>query len=162
MASTESSAIMNLIKYPKYFHKIEEELRDFGLLDEENDKTTQDVKDHPITDNGVRSSEHTKSDINCNVKSNDTIGVNPDNVTLEKLAKMSYLEQVMKETLRINPPILGGYRQAIKTFQLGVSTSFDMTLPFVCYICSLSNICIVIKRINTKGVGTNFVSMESS
>lgn len=120
VASSESSAILNLIKYPKYFHKIEEELRDFGLLDEDIDKKAHDADDLSIRGNGVCSGEHSKSDINCNVKSNDTPDViAEENITLEKLNKLNYLEQVMKETLRINPPILGGYRQATRTFQLG-------------------------------------------
>ena len=42
-------------------------------------------------------------------------------ITLERIQKLTYLEQVVKETLRLMPPILGGYRKALKTFQLGVS-----------------------------------------
>ena len=34
---------------------------------------------------------------------------------------MKFLDKVVKETLRIRPPVLGAYRRAIKTFQVGVS-----------------------------------------
>ncbi|XP_039260317.2 cytochrome P450 26B1-like [Styela clava] len=40
-------------------------------------------------------------------------------IDLEKIQKLTYLEQVIKETLRLMPPILGGYRRAMKTFQIG-------------------------------------------
>ena len=35
--------------------------------------------------------------------------------------RMKYLDLVVKETLRVRPPVLGAYRSAKKTFQLGVS-----------------------------------------
>lgn len=39
--------------------------------------------------------------------------------TLEDLKAMSYLEQVLKEVMRLIPPVGGGFRKAIKTFELG-------------------------------------------
>ena len=39
--------------------------------------------------------------------------------TLEDLKAMSYLEQVLKEVMRLVPPVGAGFRKAIKTFELG-------------------------------------------
>ena len=39
---------------------------------------------------------------------------------LKVIHQLTYTEQVLKETLRVRPPVLGGYRVARKTFQLGV------------------------------------------
>ena len=37
--------------------------------------------------------------------------------TLEDLKRMTYLEQVLKEVMRLVPPIGGGFREAIQTFE---------------------------------------------
>lgn len=39
-------------------------------------------------------------------------------ITLENLKQMTYLEQVLKETLRLVPPVGGGFRKVIKTCEL--------------------------------------------
>jgi len=33
--------------------------------------------------------------------------------------RMAYLDKVVKETLRLRPPVLGAYRRALKTFKIG-------------------------------------------
>jgi cytochrome P450 len=38
-------------------------------------------------------------------------------LTVEHLTQMSYLDQVLKEVLRIAPPVGGGYREVIKSFE---------------------------------------------
>jgi len=40
-------------------------------------------------------------------------------LTLESLKQMEYLEQVLKEVLRILPPVGGGFRQVIQTCEIG-------------------------------------------
>lgn len=77
--SAVSSLIIQLAKYPDVRKKLEEELIENGLLEDDDDS----------------------------------------DVTLERIQKLSYLEQVIKEVLRVMPPILGGYRKALKTFQIG-------------------------------------------
>lgn len=40
---------------------------------------------------------------------------------MELLEQLKYTGCVLKETLRINPPVPGGFRVALKTFELNVS-----------------------------------------
>jgi len=42
-----------------------------------------------------------------------------DTPTLENLKQMTYLEQVIKEVMRLIPPVGGGFREAVETFEFG-------------------------------------------
>ncbi|XP_065494965.1 cytochrome P450 26C1 [Caloenas nicobarica] len=42
----------------------------------------------------------------------------PSGINLEKLSRLSYLDCVIKEVLRVLPPVSGGYRTALQTFEL--------------------------------------------
>lgn len=42
-------------------------------------------------------------------------------ISLEKLGCLRYLDCVIKEVLRVLPPVSGGYRTALQTFELDVS-----------------------------------------
>ena len=53
----------------------------------------------------------------------DTIGDDDAEIDLKKIHRLTYMEQVLKETLRLRPPVLGAYRRAKKTFELGVSST---------------------------------------
>jgi len=48
-----------------------------------------------------------------------TLPEQPANIDRSTIGKMKFLDKVVKETLRIRPPVLGAYRRAIKTFQVG-------------------------------------------
>lgn len=45
----------------------------------------------------------------------------PLDISLEKLSRLRYLDCVIKEVLRVLPPVSGGYRTALQTFELDVS-----------------------------------------
>lgn len=45
----------------------------------------------------------------------------PSDISLEKLGRLRYLDCVIKEVLRVLPPVSGGYRTALQTFELDVS-----------------------------------------
>lgn len=47
--------------------------------------------------------------------------INVPYLSLEKLNQMCYLDCVVKELLRFLPPVSGGYRTVLKTFELNVS-----------------------------------------
>ncbi|XP_053927560.1 cytochrome P450 26C1 [Cuculus canorus] len=42
----------------------------------------------------------------------------PSDISLEKLSHLRYLDCVIKEVLRVLPPVSGGYRTALQTFEL--------------------------------------------
>ncbi|XP_075360207.1 cytochrome P450 26C1 [Mycteria americana] len=42
----------------------------------------------------------------------------PSDINLEKLSRLCYLDCVIKEVLRVLPPVSGGYRTALQTFEL--------------------------------------------
>lgn len=48
-------------------------------------------------------------------------GMDIQNLDIEALEQLKYTSCVIKETLRINPPVPGGFRVALKTFELNVS-----------------------------------------
>lgn len=45
----------------------------------------------------------------------------PLDISLEQLSRLRYLDCVVKEVLRVLPPVSGGYRTALQTFELDVS-----------------------------------------
>lgn len=47
-------------------------------------------------------------------------GVDLRSLNIETLEQLKYTSCVIKETLRMNPPVPGGFRVALKTFELGV------------------------------------------
>lgn len=53
-------------------------------------------------------------------------GLDLQSLNIESLEQMKYASCVIKETLRMNPPVPGGFRVALKTFELNVS---EQTFP---------------------------------
>lgn len=47
-------------------------------------------------------------------------GTDLQSLSIESLEQLKYTSCVIKETLRINPPVPGGFRVALKTFELNV------------------------------------------
>jgi cytochrome P450 len=47
--------------------------------------------------------------------------LNKISIAIKTLNKMKYLTSVVKEAIRITPPVGGGYRKALKTFEIDVS-----------------------------------------
>lgn len=137
-ASIATSAIINLISHPEVFRKLENELRHFGFLKDQNSSSDSNSHDdvtlapikRVVAGNGhVPLTRHRRGDPDLFNNNSQKCFLKQkyfeENVlTVDMLSKLAYLEQFFKETLRIMPPILGGYRLALKTFQLGVSVKF--------------------------------------
>lgn len=49
-----------------------------------------------------------------------TLGISNQDLTYETLNKMKYLTNVVKEAIRITPPVGGGYRKVLQTFEIEV------------------------------------------
>ena len=75
-------------------------------------------------------------------------------LSLPQLNKLTYLNNVVKETLRLSPPVGGGFRKVIKTFELGVGTTL------ICKVIYLNDIFVknasLIKYINVGCVTINY------
>jgi len=41
-------------------------------------------------------------------------------LTTDKMVEISYVKRIVKEVLRLTPPMGGGYRNVIRTMELGV------------------------------------------
>lgn len=52
-------------------------------------------------------------------------------VSLEQLTQLGYLDRVIREVLRFLPPVSGGYRTVLQTFELDVSGSRKTCRPVV-------------------------------
>lgn len=98
-ASILSSLLHQLAQHPEVMEKLEEELKMFGLL--------------PTSKNDFHEDEAYLTDDEYSKKNSE--------INLKTLSKLKYLDRVVKETMRVLPPIPGVYRKAIKTFKLGVS-----------------------------------------
>lgn len=67
----------------------------------------------------------------------------PSGINLEKLSRLSYLDCVIKEVLRVLPPVSGGYRTALQTFELDVSASHTSgLLGSYCLPLPASTLCL--------------------
>uniref|UniRef100_A0A4X2LU16 Cytochrome P450 family 26 subfamily C member 1 n=1 Tax=Vombatus ursinus TaxID=29139 RepID=A0A4X2LU16_VOMUR len=87
-ASASTSLLLLLLKYPASIEKIRQELAS-----------------HELTRRPRQASSWPECE--CDV-----------DLSLEKLSRLQYLDCVIKEVLRLLPPVSGGYRTALQTFEL--------------------------------------------
>lgn len=50
----------------------------------------------------------------------ESLGISNEDLTYDSLNKMKYLTNVVKEAIRITPPVGGGYRKVLQTFEIEV------------------------------------------
>ncbi|KGL96248.1 Cytochrome P450 26C1, partial [Charadrius vociferus] len=92
-ASASTSLILLLLKHPSVIEKIRQEL------------ISHELYQHPCAEPQLQ----VPSGQSCRC---------PSDISLEKLSRLRYLDCVIKEVLRVLPPVSGGYRTALQTFEL--------------------------------------------
>ena len=55
-----------------------------------------------------------------------------EGINVTSLAKLTYFDYVIREVLRLYPPIGGGYRRVIKSFELQVRNRYEIRHVKVC------------------------------
>uniref|UniRef100_A0A8D2J4E4 Cytochrome P450 family 26 subfamily C member 1 n=1 Tax=Varanus komodoensis TaxID=61221 RepID=A0A8D2J4E4_VARKO len=93
-ASASTSMILLLLKHPLVIKKIQQELASHELT-------------RLCYEAGRLLSSLERPECYCQ-----------PNLTLEKMSRLRYLDCVIKEVLRLLPPVSGGYRTALQTFEL--------------------------------------------
>lgn len=117
-ASASTSLVLQLLRHPAVVDKGREELEAEGLgfLPERScDPAGGEVENEPET---------------AETETTRLLSGRPDGgsprphvpyLSLEKLSQLCYIDCVVKEVLRFLPPVSGGYRTALQTFELDVS-----------------------------------------
>ncbi|KFO70979.1 Cytochrome P450 26C1, partial [Cuculus canorus] len=103
-ASASTSLILLLLKHPSVIEKIRQELMSHELYEQHEhcpEPTLPQSSPCAGPQLWVPSGQSSPSDI-----------------SLEKLSHLRYLDCVIKEVLRVLPPVSGGYRTALQTFEL--------------------------------------------
>ncbi|XP_015249688.1 PREDICTED: cytochrome P450 26B1 [Cyprinodon variegatus] len=114
-ASASTSLVLQLLRHPAVVEKARAELEAEGLRcqPDQNPPTVTVEKDQ----------EPAETEMTCLLKANGQSGSGSSRpcvpyLSLEKLSQLRYLDCVVKEVLRYLPPVSGGYRTALKTFEL--------------------------------------------
>ncbi|XP_067092261.1 cytochrome P450 26C1 [Osmerus mordax] len=131
-ASASTSLVLQLLKHPAVVEKAQQELETEGLGYEahrahscpgkEGDlkgplETTQD--DHGSPDTETTSLLNGKGNVHgASDEEKPTSRSHIPYLTMEKLSQLQYVSCVIKEVLRVLPPVSGGYRTVLKTFEL--------------------------------------------
>lgn len=132
-ASASTSLVLLLLLYPSVADKARSEIQEMGLGRDFNSNSSSNNNNNNhhqpiITDDGDRQrqttgapSVETEKHRKCGYPGAEEPGVcgvqGPD-VTLETLGRLRYLDSVVKEVLRYLPPVSGGYRTVLQTFEL--------------------------------------------
>ncbi|XP_076142264.1 cytochrome P450 26C1 [Alosa pseudoharengus] len=136
-ASASTSLILQLLKHPDVVEKARKELVIEGLGGEKHSNNVAPEHIEPSwksmsavplndasTDQGQRCPEAERL---LNTTNGVRIGYTVDNeasrvqvpyLSLEKLTQLRYVDCVVKEVLRFLPPVSGGYRTVLQTFEL--------------------------------------------
>lgn len=140
-ASASTSLILQLLKHPDVVQKARKELVAEGLGgDKQSHKDSEHIEnswrselDVPLKNAAPSTVEERRcpdAERVVNTPNGAPIGyiidsqtspVQVPNLSLEKLTQLRYLDCVVKEVLRFLPPVSGGYRTVLQTFELNVS-----------------------------------------
>lgn len=118
-ASASTSLVLQLLRHPAVVEKARMELEAEGLECHSGPSGVSTEKEEAAADtettcllNGGSQSQHGDSDGFPQPQSHVPY------LTLDKLSQLRYVDCVVKEVLRFLPPVSGGYRTALQTFEL--------------------------------------------
>uniref|UniRef100_A0A667Y1X0 Cytochrome P450, family 26, subfamily C, polypeptide 1 n=1 Tax=Myripristis murdjan TaxID=586833 RepID=A0A667Y1X0_9TELE len=110
-ASASTSLVLQLLRHPAVVERARAELENEGLGYDSHDSR---IPSGVTTETERDTSAETSSDRNGFPPSQSHV----PHLTLEKLSQLRYMDCVVKEVLRFLPPVSGGYRTALQTFEL--------------------------------------------
>ncbi|XP_071390456.1 cytochrome P450 26C1-like [Centroberyx affinis] len=124
-ASASTSLVLQLLRHPAVAERARAELEAEGLgfdshgrrgpsavaTETEEDADAETAR---LLNGGSRDDQHSHS----GEKGFPRSGSHVPYLTLEKLSRLRYIDCVVKEVLRFLPPVSGGYRTALQTFEL--------------------------------------------
>ena len=123
-ASASTSLILQLLRHPAVVERARMELEAEGLgYEPQSGLGSTTEKD---TDAGVTETTCLLNEVCQNHSDQDGFPQSQShipNLSLDKLSQLRYVDFVIKEVLRFLPPVSGGYRTVLQTFQLDVSSS---------------------------------------
>lgn len=140
-ASASTSLILLLLRHPMVAEKAKLELTKHGLascdqclLNKGDELVWKPNHSHSRTEKKNHENRTKKAGseicppetVYCDsvmdpIKETFNLGYCHPHLTLEKLSQLRYMNCVVKEVLRFLPPVSGGYRTALQTFELDVS-----------------------------------------
>ncbi|XP_013867475.1 cytochrome P450 26C1 [Austrofundulus limnaeus] len=119
-ASASTSLVLQLLRHPVVVEKARAELEAEGLSCPQNQShNTSCVTVEKEQDGDETERTHLLN--SCSQNAGDKFPQSKSHIpylTLDKLSQLQYIGRVVKEVLRFLPPVSGGYRTALQTFEL--------------------------------------------
>lgn len=120
-ASASTSLVLQLLRHPAVVERARIELEASGLgYDSQSARVAVEKED----DAAITETTCLLNGVCQNPGDDDGFPRSQSHVpylTLDKLSQLGYVDCVVKEVLRFLPPVSGGYRTALQTFELDVS-----------------------------------------
>ncbi|MEQ2160143.1 hypothetical protein GOODEAATRI_030477, partial [Goodea atripinnis] len=123
-ASASTSLVLQLLRHPTVVEKARVELEAEGLGHQ------PEKSQNPPSNGEEMEQESAEMETTCLLNGMNQLDdgcpksrSHVPYLSLEKLSKLRYIDCVVKEVLRYLPPVSGGYRTALQTFELDVSPS---------------------------------------
>lgn len=127
-ASASTSLVLQLLRHPAVVERARLELEAEGLGYESHSSQS------PSGDSAEKEEDATDTETSCLLNGGcQSHGAgSPQSrshvpyLSLDKLSQLRYVDCVVKEVLRFLPPVSGGYRTALQTFELDVSKNINV------------------------------------
>ncbi|XP_037543032.1 cytochrome P450 26B1, partial [Nematolebias whitei] len=116
-ASAATSLILQLLRHPVVVERARVELEAEGLSYQQNQRSCSTINKEQ--DDAETETTHLLN--SCTQNAGDEFPRSKSHVphlTLDKLSQLHYIDCIVKEVLRFLPPVSGGYRVALQTFEL--------------------------------------------